>query len=1079
MRAHRFVSALGLLALGGAVTAHADIKYQINGGTITTPSFDSGRAVVDLGAVTTDLTVHVFDDATNSTTGPSLDLDGIKLEADLGTPPAAVRIKLIVGNEDLETDFRTEPTDPMAPGVIDFGVLTNPPTQAIVYVEDNSNHEALRDAVILALAVSGNVEGHIESGRIWRVEASSTGTGLGLIKGSIDAYAKDDLAFFPAPANPLTRELGEYAINVITAARGIQGNIESKISGTDFSGGGIARVQVTGASDVVGIQGDIVSGKDIGSVFSAGPIGVAESNTNLIYAQQRIEQIRTVDGSMVLQSVSAHMDVRTGVMGTVFPTRIVGFDEGTPTISQLFVGDPSQDAPLGLIEVGGDYDKGNVSVLNLAPVPGLPENRTGIIVHGVLKNTDINIAYNLDYSKIVAHTIDGAHITVGVRMTGAIVEFGRDTTSPPSSAIRGGVFLIGQRGFEETTGTIPDAYEGFTVGMTGIDLDPVDMTQSAWWLTDRDGGTFDSLIRAGETKGGLSIFRMTLETEPGEHKEYMPRVEIATVAGEMKIGSMEAGVFWSGHVYDPAGLLMSPQQFDEADPEDYYCQLGNPTIGASGFAVIGCVSPTADLWLRDFTRVDISYDLLGELHVPELSDDFGLAGLGYQIVRIGERLGSIDDNDVYDPILDQIVCKCGSSKIYNTSVTPCSGQDGLGDCKFPCPLDPSESSPRGFAGGDRFALKGRVDVAERQGLIGQVVVNAANEHSYPDCSPLSNAASYWTGTVDVMPASGSTPIVLSANPGSCCRTAQPTHEIAVASYGGGDVGEVPYRVHFESSSPGYVRTCDVDPVAVLVSFGLVLAADEELSVAAVRYDGPMQELFDGGFAGPSLAVVERLTGSGWVSASDDFEVILDPTNSRQLLVFPLSTDPTDYVGNLGPIERYRVRPIRGVEVDGNNDPVPYVSRLVCDVDSLLPTSPVVPVSDETYEFVVVPDCNDNSIGDPQEILMAMMPEMLDCDDNGLIDTCEIAANASLDADMDGVLDVCEPSGCPGVLITDIDQNNQVDIADLIAFQVVWQPNIGLTVPSNHPADWEPNEFIDLADLVQFLEDWLAEIGCSI
>lgn len=71
MRRTRFVYALGLLALGGAVVAQADIQYRVNGGSPITANLDvDGRAEIDLGAITADATVHVFDDATSSTTGP-------------------------------------------------------------------------------------------------------------------------------------------------------------------------------------------------------------------------------------------------------------------------------------------------------------------------------------------------------------------------------------------------------------------------------------------------------------------------------------------------------------------------------------------------------------------------------------------------------------------------------------------------------------------------------------------------------------------------------------------------------------------------------------------------------------------------------------------------------------------------------------------------------------------------------------------------------------------------------------------------------------------------------------------------
>ncbi len=48
------------------------------------------------------------------------------------------------------------------------------------------------------------------------------------------------------------------------------------------------------------------------------------------------------------------------------------------------------------------------------------------------------------------------------------------------------------------------------------------------------------------------------------------------------------------------------------------------------------------------------------------------------------------------------------------------------------------------------------------------------------------------------------------------------------------------------------------------------------------------------------------------------------------------------------------------------------------------------------------DCNRNGIGDTEDLERTY----LDCDGNGLLDTCEIAANAALDSDGDRVIDAC-------------------------------------------------------------------------
>ncbi|MBX3386782.1 MAG: hypothetical protein KF768_09440 [Phycisphaeraceae bacterium] len=83
MRLFGFVQALSLLALGGAVSAQS-LDATING-SAANPDVSNGVVTVDIGNVTTDTVVHVFDDSTTSTIGPSTALSQVILRGTVST----------------------------------------------------------------------------------------------------------------------------------------------------------------------------------------------------------------------------------------------------------------------------------------------------------------------------------------------------------------------------------------------------------------------------------------------------------------------------------------------------------------------------------------------------------------------------------------------------------------------------------------------------------------------------------------------------------------------------------------------------------------------------------------------------------------------------------------------------------------------------------------------------------------------------------------------------------------------------------------------------------------------------------
>lgn len=1041
-------------------TVKADVVAKVNGGSPI--SAVSGVLTVNVGTVNGTTLIHVYDDDLVSGL-PDESVDSIEIVGIVGTN---AKIHLLIA-ENTQTTFPA-PNDTLellGEGILNLGDATS--GGLISFSDGTDPSDALRDITEVAISVLGNIHADIDVGRVYRIQAASTGTGKGLITGDVTANADDDLDLLPSPANPSVRELGEYAINVITAARGIEGKVQSKT-------GAIARVQVTGVTTgVVGIANDIISAKDIASVFSAGPISATGSPIK-IYAAGNIEQIRTIDSSGDLVTESAALDVRTGVytdypinLAPVYGVPLPGFTVGVD--ESLFTGNPGADAALGLLEIGGDAAVG-INVLNLAPTAANAAGRVGILCRGALTG-NINVQHNLDHSRIIAQSFastsgNGVLITVGNRMTGVIIENDR------SGFDAAGIFI----GY----GSKPVAYQEMIDGMTGVNCPPADMTSGDWPFTmaDCDGKTFDSLIRVGKLKG-LSISRMTLETElspdsdsppayripAGMHKAYMPRVEMLFVK-DLDIGAMEAGVVWSGNLLTALGA-------PENDTTNDYINIET--------ADIGCISPTADIWVYGWHRFDIAVDLLGEVHVPSIPDN-GAGGFRY--LRIGERLGTFLEADRLNtgPMPE---CHCGSTEQYNNpSVEPCdsSPQYGL-SCTFPCPLTPSggESSPRAFSGGDKFAPIGRIHVREPNQLIGHVVVNANNVHQDPYCpATLYNASSFWTGKVEVKRSAGSPHYNLQPTGyvlGGCCYTAQPVHQTPVQLLGYGDVGEVPFRIHAESSSPGYGRDCDP------VDAGGYVSAEEivdyhwlNLPIIKIRYDGPIAvelgTLLSGTLAKVYLVNPNNTLGT---DVTHLFSFDVDPSEPRELRLTGESNLAVSYVDPDVAVRRYRVVVERGL--DSYGDPADFYQRLICHTDALFGNQ-IVPVSEETFDFRVFPDCNGNKEPDPEEIEEFLaVGTIIDCNQNGLIDACEILADPELDQDEDGYLDYCQ-NGCYSGISGDYDCNSVIDAEDLLTFVSDWLADLSQTVPpASATVDVDGSGSIDVADLYAFFDAWLNNCGC--
>jgi hypothetical protein len=88
----------------------------------------------------------------------------------------------------------------------------------------------------------------------------------------------------------------------------------------------------------------------------------------------------------------------------------------------------------------------------------------------------------------------------------------------------------------------------------------------------------------------------------------------------------------------------------------------------------------------------------------------------------------------------------------------------------------------------------------------------------------------------------------------------------------------------------------------------------------------------------------------------------------------------------------------------------------------------------------------------------------DCNANGLLDSCEIAAGLAVDLNGNGVIDVCEHAftTCPA----DFDRDGFVGPADLAQLLNAWGP-----APNLPGLDLVPDGVINAADLATILGAW--------
>ncbi|MBY0311761.1 MAG: hypothetical protein K2W85_06810 [Phycisphaerales bacterium] len=188
----------------------ADAQVVATFGSQTVTADANGDITINVGQITATALLKVHDPTAGSGVLPAASLRVLTV---VGTANAGGTLQILVANPGV-TDFPTGNglNLPLEPGVANWAA---PNANCIVF-----SSTSLRDAADIAAAVTGNIEGNIQIGKVTKLQAlgvTDLGTGQvtgGAINSNITATAADPNNNLQFPGG-----LGNSAINVIEAFR--------------------------------------------------------------------------------------------------------------------------------------------------------------------------------------------------------------------------------------------------------------------------------------------------------------------------------------------------------------------------------------------------------------------------------------------------------------------------------------------------------------------------------------------------------------------------------------------------------------------------------------------------------------------------------------------------------------------------------------------------------------------------------------------------------------------------------------------------------------------------------------------
>ncbi len=878
------------------------VKVEIDG---VVQTWDVGaNPNIDLTLPSATTEVHIYDDAGDVNLYDSIGLITLR-----GTASGPVKVWIAGPAIDSFTAFVAPSQDLEAPGCRDIlGLRFLPPV-------GSSDNSLLQHAVVSVNVLGDIGEAGITAGQIFRLDAKENegATYGGTIWGDITAVRGD--AQLIAPADAIAYVRARRAIRGAIVATGERdSNDQPLFTPTDRNTwGSITRVVVGGpvnggipSSD--GFFGSIDCSYGIlEELWTTGQVGEQFAPVS-ITAGVRVGRISVrpedalLDGDVLAMPV--HALIEASAQDIEVPYGVVG----SRTSVSLLETEGDFHGTLRLHDFWGAIENDLTDPGPTRQAPGGPATgRKGIFVGGHCTAT-IDVQYNWEYGDMIAKSFSS--ITIGQTFKGAIVAVGEENQATGNI----GTVTIGYGSLEGAPTRMPGetskpGFSGIAYLLNPIFAPVIDGTpaQRRLWYTEpaRDLNTIDSVIRASDTIGKISVRAMSNQLVVGGGKTSKPRIEAPRI-NEMHIGAFENGAIWSGR------LELDGQGESGPNFSNNYAIIGSATID--------CMGPMADLWVKDTAVINILGDVFGEIRLPRLES--------YQSIRIGGRLGDRDAAlshppgtgylDLGDPSPNQFYG--GQLSFWNYSNN-----------------EPAEDSPRGTwpthaarvepSGDPNYlgtAIWSRIVLEDPTSLNGQIIIdgsNTLNEHR-PEA---------WKGDVVIGASTPSAPpaeIILSANesrafvpPGvgyDSSAAKAPLYRIPSTVLGtanlparGGAVGLVPFAVYGVDSNPTDPHSGTPIQAA---DFFAGLASVEAAFYGPIRLDdallGPSVHKVNGisGASGPiSPALFESetsgrvltLRGNGGISAGQglyrlDFNPIINLPDDRVLCDFTTDEVPVLY-----------------------------------------------------------------------------------------------------------------------------------------------------------------------------------------
>ncbi len=830
---------------------------------------DSNPSTAVLDAVS-DVLIHIYDSAAINGV-PVNSIGKVTLE---GESNGVGRVRLLVAGASLPS-FPVDPSaDIFFPGCVNFtgGVETIPPPATTPY------QYSLLYWTEVAVAVTGEIAGEIRVGSVFRLQANNPAspTPSGTISANITA---DRSAFYDSSV--------DFAIRTISDANAITGTIET--IGPAFDDvtahwpANIDRVVVGTSSLAQGIRGNIISQGNINHIFSTGDIGTP-ANPVTISAGDRISEIRTreqtqLDPSVGPSNKNIYANIKAGAQ-YYLPSPING---------ERFRRGVSYDAgSLIVVETGGNL-KGSIEAMNLGhEIAGNVDFRTndgreGIIVRGTL-DAPVSIWGGVNVCDIIAAKILQP-IYIGYRSKGAIVAYGEPTAADP---LLGSMKSVSIDRVQPANVLYSDAFgspfgQGPS-GFIGTEARPLDLAPNepisglarsaeAIWFSppnpdqsvhDFDNGARESVIRA-KSCDSIQIGQMHQNWLVDNTKEYKPRIEVEQL-GSLFINQLVTGVIWSGKLEYAAVPDPVTGTYPTANnPANDFASIGQLTIG--------CMGPTADVYVKDCLQIEITGSMHGELHMPQLA----AAGR----IRIGDRLNASSTATESETCIVEFL----GSLPYPWNVTRSDEQSPRGK-------EQSRDVAPGLAVTDEStAARGSIvfeGVTEptgaiKPGLAGQIIINSNSASNDPQ-----NAAANLQGVVKIVSRAYNPSNMILSDPvlatysidAAAAATRLASYAARNSALGGGAIGLVPFGFHPEQCLPPVSEVLiNNHPVGNPFSRETLLTATAKIQLA---FYGPLQARVDSAYVDIAYRPWSS-TFDAWESVNTQFLQSLSPTRREIVL----------------------------------------------------------------------------------------------------------------------------------------------------------------------------------------------------